>query len=256
MNAAFKNRLLNFQCSPSQNIWKNITNSLDGDTDYLFTEKMYHYQTTPQLQVWDKISKELDEGITPVIPIRRRYYHALKFTGIAVLIAGVILAAFFVSNDSTRPEALTAKKQPPVIRTQSPQKTFSPLDSEDETIIKKRADVGLNENRNNRIARSAPIASLVVSKPPSLLKTRGSMIVASNTPLVQSEFVDRYIVFSKATGEAVKLSKKLFSLFACYDEDQNCKRNIEKVQSKMASPAMMASADFTSVLEVLQTMEN
>ena len=52
------------------------------------------------------------------------------------------------------------------------------------------------------------------------------------------------------------LSKKLLNLFICSEVNEYCKLNIEMVKGRMASPSVLASADFPGVLELLQSMNN
>jgi hypothetical protein len=104
--------------------------------------------------------------------------------------------------------------------------------------------------RKNREPRVAP---LKVSRP-ALNET--ALVLQNKQPIVQADVLDRYVLFSKASGEAVRLSKKLFALFACADDKENCKEDIESVQKKMASPELMASTDFTGMLDMLQNMNN
>ncbi len=256
-NIDLKNKLLNFQSQPPEGLWNKIINTLEDDTDYLFTEKMYHYEMAPPPEIWSKVTNALDEGLTPIVPFTQRYSRVLKYSGaIAVLMTGIILVGLFINKSAVSNEI--SLKQTPTGNSKTPTtpNTSSGINSGNENNSTENSGYSFNKNRNDIAARNSPISLLPVTKSSSLLKIRGSMVVAHNKPVVQSEVVDRYIVFSKATGEAVKLSKKLFSLFACSDDDANCKQNIENVQQKMASPAMMASADFTGVLEVLQSMDN
>jgi hypothetical protein len=81
-------------------------------------------------------------------------------------------------------------------------------------------------------------------------------VIDHSYPIEEPEYMNRYIIFSEAPGEAFRLSKKLFDLFACSDYNKTCKENIEAVQQKMLDPSIMASADFSSVMDALQIMNN
>jgi hypothetical protein len=45
-------------------------------------------------------------------------------------------------------------------------------------------------------------------------------------------------------------------LFACSDVNEKCRENIELMQQQMASPSIMASADFSGLLDLLQSINN
>ena len=77
-----------------------------------------------------------------------------------------------------------------------------------------------------------------------------------NYQIEKTDLLDRYIIFSKTPGEAFRLSKKLFDLFACSDDDENCKHNIQVMQQKLATSSVMAATDFPGVLDLLQNIEN
>jgi hypothetical protein len=85
---------------------------------------------------------------------------------------------------------------------------------------------------------------------------RLKQVIANNYTIVNSDFLDRYTIFSKTTGEALKISKKLFNLFLCSEKNEFCKLNIEMVQGQLASPSVLASADFSGVMDLLQSMNN
>jgi hypothetical protein len=81
-------------------------------------------------------------------------------------------------------------------------------------------------------------------------------VVEDNYGIEEPQFLDRYMIFSKASGEAFRLSKKLFHLFACSDNDENCKQLIVSMQEQMADPSITLAGDFPAVLAVLQNMDN
>jgi len=81
-----------------------------------------------------------------------------------------------------------------------------------------------------------------------------NQVIRHNYPIETSTLLDRYIIFSKSSGDAFRLSRKLYHLFKCSDTDENCKENIEAIQQRMADPSLMASADFSGVLDLINNM--
>jgi hypothetical protein len=75
---------------------------------------------------------------------------------------------------------------------------------------------------------------------------RNEMISSSVSP-------DKYMIYSDGDGNVVRLPKKVFSAFACADQDIICKQRLQQLREKFASSAM--TADFTGLLEILKSLQ-
>ena len=105
------------------------------------------------------------------------------------------------------------------------------------------------ENQNNKIS---PIR--IKNTTPSF--KRSNYVVAHNLPTTVTDMHQRYIIYASSSGDAFRISKKLFDLFACSDVDEKCRENIQLMQQQAASPNIMASADFSGLLDLLQSINN
>ncbi|HEX2534488.1 MAG TPA: hypothetical protein VHK69_12170, partial [Chitinophagaceae bacterium] len=71
----------------------------------------------------------------------------------------------------------------------------------------------------------------------------------------RSELLDRYLLRTDGTGNAVRLSHKVFDLLACSRWDADCRLQVEALKARLASPALANACDFSGLLEVLQQLQ-
>jgi hypothetical protein len=62
------------------------------------------------------------------------------------------------------------------------------------------------------------------------------------------------------TGKTLRVSKKLYAVFDCADNatalnSKRCKENIQTLQRKMAAAVVTPTNDFTSVIDMIKTLE-
>jgi hypothetical protein len=255
LSKQLQHKLLNYNAQPPAQVWDKISIELDNSKEAIFSERMANYELTPPPLIWDKITIALNESETPVVSIRNRFSRPLKYSSAAVgLIAIAVLVSLLINKKSVSEVAITPEiKQnvaspftPTITEKQSPVSFENPEKDKSERLI-----------YNTDIERPATkIVPLHAYSSYSALKKRAARVVDNGNPIEEPEYMNRYIIFSEAPGEAFRLSKKLFDLFACSDYDKTCKENIEAVQQKMLDPSIMASADFSSVMGALQIMNN
>ncbi|HVG13935.1 MAG TPA: hypothetical protein VM935_03205 [Chitinophagaceae bacterium] len=256
MNKVVRDRLFNLEAPPSSGLWDMIAHRLDSDVEYTLAERMIQYEVTPPNPVWDRISEQLNHQDVKVIPIRSKTSY-LKYASIAALLIGcVIVTVLYISKQQTAGQLAATGKGGAVQSTEvKPIAALTSPNNKNEIVQEKASAyvISASQARESYAIRLQPLPS---RKHTSSIRNKLSPKLPRNKPLVSPELLERYIVFSKTTGEAVRLSKKLFGLFACSERDIACQQNIKSVQQKMASGTMMASTDFTGVLEALQTMNN
>lgn len=259
MKEQFSNKLYHFQAEPPVEVWDNIASSLDSDPASLFPQKLFNYSAKPPEHLWNSIADNLEESSIPVIPITRRYSKVFRYGGVA---AGMLVFAFVVSLFFNKTSVSTGTSSLDVLpenTNTSVQTEQQPIESQNKVGIDAGSNDGTNEdrdsykNRNRWFAKK--IAALTRKPATASLNTRISKVVPSQYPVVQTDMLERYILFSQNSGDAIRLSKKLFNLFSCPDNKINCRENIEIVQQQVASPTMIASTDFTGMLELLQNVK-
>jgi hypothetical protein len=74
---------------------------------------------------------------------------------------------------------------------------------------------------------------------------------------INTALADRYMIATTATGNAVRLPKKVYSAYACPDESLassyvDCKEKLSLLQSKMSASLTTDFAQFLDLLKNLQ----
>ena len=253
MSQQLQHKLLNYNAQPPAQVWDNISIELDNSKEDKLSERITNYELTPPSFVWDKITVALDESETPVVPIKNRFSRPLKYSSAAAgLIAIAILVSLLINKKSVSEVVITpdikeniASPVTPTISEKQPQVSLEKPDNDKSGLV-------YNTNVERHTTKILPLHAFSSSA----LNKRSARVVDHSYPIENPEYIDRYIIFSEAPGEAFRLSKKLFDLFACSDYNTTCKENIEAVQQKLLDPSIMASGDFSGVMDALQIMNN
>lgn len=253
MSEELQHKLFHFEAKPPAHLWNKIAESMNVEMNQEFPERLFHFQMAPPEHVWTKIETELDKISTPVIEIKKHSKILQYGSAAAILFGAALLINLLLNKKSsgeingsiiTTNQSFSSPGEPAINQTEN----IAPSNLLANTQTKKTNSLYTRRNGSKQ-----PVVTLKARESTSLAK-RAGVIVPKDFPILQTKMADRYIVFSKATGEAVRLSKKIFSLFACSDNIEDCRQNIESAQQQMASPAMMASTDFNAVLDLLQNM--
>lgn len=254
MHKIVHDKLFNYEAQPSLNLWDKIACSLDSDSEHSLAEKMSQYEAIPPGTTWNNIMAELNRD-NKSVPFGRKYVVLKYVSAAAFLIGCVVLMVLFSSRKQDDNEVSITNQKGNLLKSSDRKNALVSTNNNERNNLEDETITGsIISSLHARKSSSARLYSLPPRHHSASIRNKLSTKSLTKKPLVSSELLDRYIVFSKATGEAVKLSKKLFGLFACSEKDISCKQNIASVQQKMASSTMMASADFTAVLEALQTM--
>jgi hypothetical protein len=255
LSKQLQHKLLNYNAQPPAQVWDKISIELDNGKEDIFPERMANYELKPPSFIWDKITIALDESETTVLPIRNRFSRPLKYSSAAAgLIAIAVLVSLLINKKSVSEVASTPDIKQNIASPAAPRITEKQLQVSFENPDKDKSERLVH---NTNIERPAiKILPLPAYSSYTALKKRAAHVIDHSYPIEEPEYMNRYIIFSEAPGEAFRLSKKLFDLFACSDYNKTCKENIEAVQQKMLDPSIMASADFSSVMDALQIMNN
>lgn len=254
MDNELQHKFLDYHAQPPDRVWDRINELLDEEGETNFSERLSNYQTNPPLFIWDNIAASLNENETPVIPFRKRLAKPLRYsTAAACLIAVAVLVSLLINKKTNSEEVAIS----PGVK-----QTLSPIPSIPERKSETSSQAANTDTGENLVLGSirkpnyGKVLPLHARSSTAILNKRSNHVASHNYPISKTDIPSRYIIFSTATGEAFRLSKKLFDLFACSDDNENCKQSIESVQQQIASPAIMASADFPGLLDMLQSMNN
>ena len=253
MSEQLQHKLFHFHAQPPATTWDKINAALNENGDHLVSDKLLQYEEVPPPFTWDKISTALNENKAPIVLLKKPYVKAFRYSAAAAAVIGVaVLISLLVSKKSVSEDVATS----PVTK-QNILSPVLPADTEKQTDtfieIREGNKSGWVYTGNKKASpkRALPLYAHSSEGPFTELTNH---VVKHNYPIETSSFLNRYIIFSKSSGDAFRLSRKLYHLFKCSDTDENCKENIEAIQQRMGDPALMASADFSGVLDLLKSM--
>ena len=250
MEKELQHKLFNYQAEPPASIWDKINVVLDREADKPFPERLAKYEEDPPPFIWDNVAASLDEIEQKTIPLRQRFSKPLRYSAAAAcLIAVAVLITLLINKNSVSADtSLTTVSPSTTVPASEGAKTENQSNAGGDTNDNSNS-INHAKNQNNKIS---PIR--VKNTTPSF--KRSNYVVAHNLPTAVTDMPQRYIIYASSSGDAFRISKKLFDLFACSDVDEKCRENIELMQQQAASPNIMASADFSGLLDLLQSINN
>lgn len=254
MSNHLQHKLFNYHAQPRAEVWEKIVVALDDESEKPFPERLINYELEPPPFIWDNIAAALYEE-APVIPLKKRFSKPIRYGAVAAsLLFAALLINLLLTQKSVSSEGdIISGIKPNSSVPQPSQKALETFNSSNYLEGNEAASAFPHTNGEENI----PIRIITLRSNNKKVNPRFNQVVANNNnSAVEFEFLNRYSIFSKNTGEAFRVSKKLFNLFLCSEVNEYCKLNIEMVKGRMASPSVLASADFPGVLELLQSMNN
>lgn len=253
MSQQLQNKLFNYYALPPLDVWDKITVILDEEVEPDFSDRLANYHVIPPVFIWDNIAASLDENKSPVLPFTKRYEKPLRYGSVAAsLLFAVILINLLIAKKSVSGDgAIISEINQSISAPQASKKTIGPSKNLNEVAANKSENFIYTKREGENPVKVLPLRS---GKRNS--NARFTRVLTRNEPIVNYELLDRYSIFSNTSGGVLKVSKKLFNLFLCSERNEYCKLNIAMVQGRVASPSVLASADFSGVLDLLQTVNN
>lgn len=250
MEKELQHKLFNYEALPPAGAWDKINVVLDEEASKPFPQRLTNYEHDPPPFLWDNIAASLNENEQRTIPFKQRFSKPLRYSAAAAcLIAVTVIITLLINKNSVSADAsLTSISPSKAVPVTEESKT------EDQNIAGNENNdnpIGVNhtEDKNKRIS---PIR--IKNSTPAF--NRGNYVVANNSPKVEIDIPERYIIYASSSGDAFRISKKLFDLFACSDVNEKCRENIELMQQQVAAAGIMSSADFSGLLDLLQNINN
>lgn len=260
MKESFQNKLRDFAPEPPKGAWEGIASRLDDSP--LFADRLAAFEAAPPASVWSKIEKQLDQKerapLIRIVPFRR--YAA---AAILLVMAGFAYLSFF--QNKTAQVITTTQATTPFVSTQTnpPASKQTPDDINSTPVAKSR---GVQQND---VAGSAQtILSRLANEPETSIPTPAfsyadegmeqkpfmpSYAVARQRVKI-SPAAERYMVYSDAQGNAMRVPRHMFDYVACITNELDCKKRIEALRTRAAS--LTLNTDFTGVLELLSQLED
>ena len=265
MSSNWKDKLFDYKADPPPSAWDAIAAGLDKEK-ISFPEKLYNYAEQPPATAWEAIATQLPvAGGAKVVPMRSKM---LRFAAAAVLLLTIAGIAYFTSisnsttetadNTSINNSVLSTPALPPATRQQKhynvpPQ----PADATKEVTAAKSK----KERSPHYTMAAASLRNMVphkkektnLSVEPSY--AAGLDVVPQEKNIINTDRADRYMIATSEDGEPVRLPKKVYSAFACPEDDprhQACELRLTLLQQKMSTSL---STDFAHFLDLLKNLQ-
>ena len=265
MSSNWKDRLFDYKADPPPSAWDAIAAGLDAQK-IAFPQKLYNYEAQPPATAWQAIESQLPaaEG-AKIVPMRSKM---LRYAVAAVLLLAIASIAYFTtltkSNNETAASTIdnsllsTTPALPPANREVThynvpPQ----PADAtKEESITKQKVERSPQYSMaaaslRNIAPRKQEKANLAVE--PSF--ATGLDVVPQEKNIINTDRADRYMIATSEAGEPVRLPKKVYSAFACPEDDprhQACELRLTLLQQKMSTSL---TTDFVQFLDLLKNLQ-
>ncbi|MFL5786884.1 MAG: hypothetical protein ACJ748_02425 [Flavisolibacter sp.] len=256
MSSKIQSKLMQYEATPPPGAWNKITAALDEDATASYKDKLYDFEELPPVQIWNKIKDQLASH-TPakVIPFFKRYSRPLKYFGAAGLIIFIAVSFALLLGKRTGSEEtvdnVTNKTQPalnsivPSIENNSVTPSVKQF-----SFIKSRSS-----KNNNQVRRSIyNIGTHLLNSGILMNSFFPEMAVQKQSDEDYNSYSDKFMVYSDDDGNATRLPKKVYDLFACKQADNNCRERIKNLQQKIANSAF--ASDFSGILDMLHNLQD
>lgn len=255
MSKDLQNRLSAYEVPPPSRVWDALADALDSGTAGQMAQRLEAYEEVPHPRNWQKIIFLLNQktGTVKKTHFLIRYSRPLKYSGAAaIFIVLAVLSSLLLSKK-------TISEVPQSTMTIQPSGNSTeqlPVDPVKDTSVpaggkELTASVSSGSGNQRKIShRSRPIARMSAFSFADPVLPRTANRPASISYTIPA---DQYMIFSDTKGNAVRLSKKLFDLYSCAENDRNCRQRIKLMQEKLAAYAV--TSDFTGILEILRNLQ-
>ena len=259
MSSNWQHKLKEYSPAPPPAAWDSIAERLEAQ-EAQFPQKLHQFEATPPAAAWANIENRLP-GATgaPVVPLQAR---VLRYAAAAVVLLALAGIAFWATpRNENAVAAHTAAPQPQSSTPAAPPakreiKHFNvPPQSEPE-----RPATAAPQRSSLQYAAAAASRRLPPKRTQANLPLEPAFateldVVPETQTLINTERANRYMVATLEEGEAVRLPKKVYSAFACPDEDpaaQACERQLAQLQQKISASFTTDFAHFLDLLKNLQ----
>jgi hypothetical protein len=254
MSSNLKNKLSSFEAEPPVQAWDKIAAALEAPPTS-FSDKLFQYELAPPPSAWSRIEEALD---VPQLPARTSATRPLvRWLAAAAIIGAVLFSTTLLLNKQTSQTGNIATSQPastssiialPSDSASTAQTDAAPQEATTSTYAAENTDSRGKEYSRPRTYRQPPIATAALQEAsPGWERAERRQSIDFNIP------TDRYLIYSDGTSAPVKLSKKMFDIFSCAQEDISCRDRIKAAQFKLANAAL--ASDFSGMLDLLNELK-
>jgi hypothetical protein len=252
MDSDLKHKLSNYSETPPPSAWEGIDKALDEQP--AFADKLFRYEQTPPATAWEKVAQQLTPA--PVVLFRTNLF---KYAIAAAVLLAIAMGSLLFIKHSSGPNLASQPQQYRSSDSLSNTSSDSQLRTGASATAWQHATTAGETSRDVFANNSAAAAIVHFSPQVVLSKTlpdpvREITVVPEEKNNINTELLNRYMIATTATGDAVRLPKKAYSDYACADVYANlqCKQKIQSIQSQMAASVTTEFTDFIDLLNKLQ----
>jgi hypothetical protein len=258
MSSHWEHKLYNYQQAPPASAWDAIAAGLDEQTTS-FPEKLYNYEATPPAAAWQKIEAQLPVaetgGKVVAMPAGRKI---VRYAAAAVILLALVGIAYFAAPDHNSAVATTNSSQAnpatqvPTVKRDSKHFNVPPQAATmQDDATANNTTYAAYENMDKRVRQKRAR----VNPPATPLFASAIAVAPTEKNMVDAERTDRYMIATTDDGNPVRLPKKVYSAFACPDDEpsrQACELQLTLLQQKMSTSLTNDFAQFLDLLKNLQ----
>lgn len=263
MSSNWEHKLYNYKADPPTSAWDAIAAGLDeGKATY--PDKLYNFQEVPPATAWQKIEESLQPAAkqeSKVVAIPRRAY-IMRYAAAAVLLLAIVGIAYFaspgtikdsVAGTSNTIQLNTVPVTPPVKR-ETKHFNVPPQESDvtQRTAKDPRAVQYADNNTGKKRVRQKQTGVNMPLEPSFAAQLD---VVPRGKSIINTERTDRYMIATTDEGNPVRLPKKVYSAFACPEDEPThkaCELQLTLLQHKMSTSLTTDFAHFLDLLKNLQ----
>lgn len=266
MSSNWKDRLFDYKADPPPSAWEAIAAGLDkGETS--FPKKLYNYEAQPPATAWQAIEAQLPATRgAKVVPMRSKM---LRYAAAAVVLLAIASIAYFTTLTKSNNETAVATtidnsllSTIPALPPANREVTHYNVPPQPAYKTREETDTKQKEARSPQYSMAA--ASLRNIAPRKQAQTNlsvepsfatGLAVVPQEKNIINTDRADRYMIATSESGEPVRLPKKVYSAFACPEDDprhQACELRLTLLQQKMSSSI---TTDFVQFLDLLMNLQ-
>ena len=272
MKEEWKNRIYNFEVKPPEKAWEKIVSALDDShLSDQFPSVLHDLAVSPPLTAWDKIAASLEEN-APAVPKYKRIPAFVRYAAAAVLIAGIAFGSIklFQSNKTDKPGSLPVtnidKADQPVPDRQKEQDLQDDLALEESKQTLASIDISPATKKklvtyHNFMRPVAADIEVFSFAPENTYRELDHADIADPAQALSPDnnIANRYIMLMTPDGHIIRMSKKLGDLVCCVsgeEQDDDCKDQLYKWRSKIASTPSHSPGNFLDILNLVNSLQS
>lgn len=260
MQTDWKERLKNWAPEPPEGAWGRLSDALPQNEPPVYAKKLHDFTETPPPAAWSAIEQQLHtkKELAPVVQMgSRKKWMRIAAVAASVIALFVLAQPFFSSQNDTDtiPTNSTATQQ-----------QIGPLEQLIDRGIQTTENIISGKQQSQGNAAQRYIAGVLLPPKPSdplpvleaddLAGEPFYEVTNAGSLQMDNSLVERYIALPVTEDEGVRLSKKLYSIYRCEEQPDPsaCFERLSAMRSRMATPSLLATADFGGIMEVIQSV--